>query len=312
MTNLRRYNTRDILSAVTELFNELDDGDLGSLQFMVTLNDFRFRDAEGDYWFLDPHLENWFRFERGRWRQSSADAEPRTLEGPVSLTRYISATPVEILPEHEAPVARQNGEEPTATEMMEVMVRASGSGYRQGRISSKQAEQSLAGVYVADHNGRAWTVGIRSGGWYYFEDGQWRVADHPPELESLVPLRIDIQQCPTCGLWVRAGDECPQCDAVVLAELSAEVAYAHAVMLRFFLSGADRFPEYVTDPWDPPAGFPEALVEPDLQCGACGARNAARSRFCNQCGTRLGCLSCGTPNPPHHRFCSQCGVPLEG
>jgi len=47
-------------------------------------------------------------------------------------------------------------------------------------------------------------------------------------------------------------------------------------------------------------------------CAGCGTENAAGSKFCNRCGTRLAvaCASCGTPNPGDAAFCSECGSRL--
>ena len=53
-------------------------------------------------------------------------------------------------------------------------------------------------------------------------------------------------------------------------------------------------------------------------CPACGAQNGPNVKFCNQCGTSLksssaaNCSACGTENPPGTRFCGGCGNPLGG
>lgn len=51
-------------------------------------------------------------------------------------------------------------------------------------------------------------------------------------------------------------------------------------------------------------------------CKACGAANSPESRFCGECGAKLEaaapsevrCPSCGTINPPGTRFCGECGA----
>ena len=53
-------------------------------------------------------------------------------------------------------------------------------------------------------------------------------------------------------------------------------------------------------------------------CPACGAENAPGTKFCQECGTKLQgevstcCPSCGRENPPGTRFCGDCGQRLEG
>ncbi len=47
------------------------------------------------------------------------------------------------------------------------------------------------------------------------------------------------------------------------------------------------------------------------QCGKCGARLEAGSKFCGQCGAALGgCPSCGAAVVAGNRFCISCGQPL--
>ena len=138
------------------------------------------------------------------------------------------------------------------------------------------------------------------------------MSEQPPGLDALLRVAGQPQPCAACGNLVDQGQVCPKCGAAVVAELSPELAQACSAMLGFLYSRPDPIPEQVTDPWNPPPGFPKQLTEPDVRCAACGARNPAGSLFCNQCGKGLGCPSCGATNPPHHRFCYQCGAPLKG
>ena len=56
-----------------------------------------------------------------------------------------------------------------------------------------------------------------------------------------------------------------------------------------------------------------------MNCSACGTENADGSRFCQQCGNRLGeqlhggkvCDRCGAQNADHTRFCTSCGQSFE-
>lgn len=285
MTVLRRYYPGDVLLAAAELRERFEAGALNMLQFAVALNDLRFRDEDGHYWFLDAGTTRWYRFDEGEWRRSSTD--PKVLEGPALLALDIPVLAEETGPELGPFFEDEDPRSWTRVKGLEVMVQAVTVAYERGRITSRRAEESLAGQYVIDAKGQFWTVGVRSGQWYHSEDGQWRKAEQPPALDSV--LRVEVG-----------------------AEPSETLLQAYAAMLQFLLSGAERLPERVTDPWDPPSGFPDPLTEPDLRCAACGAKNPARSLFCNQCGTGLGCPSCGATNPPGHRFCSQCGAALGG
>ena len=56
-----------------------------------------------------------------------------------------------------------------------------------------------------------------------------------------------------------------------------------------------------------------------MKCPACGADNGPGVKFCNACGNRLEaapaapvCPACGEQNPPGTRFCGGCGGRLEG
>ena len=56
----------------------------------------------------------------------------------------------------------------------------------------------------------------------------------------------------------------------------------------------------------------------DAKCPSCCADNSPGVKFCNECGTRLEtasasavCPSCGEQNQPDTRFCGGCGTRLE-
>jgi ribosomal protein L40E len=285
MTAVRRYYPGDVLVAATELREGFEAGALNPVQFALALNDLRFRDENGDYWFLDARTTHWYRFDEGEWRPSSTD--PKVLEGLASPALEIARAAGGTKPEFEPFFEAEAPQGLTPIKAVEAAVQTTKAAYERGRMSTTEAQRLLTGQYITDEKGRFWTIGVRSGQWYYFEDRQWRKAEQPPALDSL--LRVEVGAQPS--------------DALL---------QAYAAMLQFFLSSADRLPERVTDPWDPPLGFPEPLTEPDVRCASCGARNPPRSLFCNQCGTGLGCPSCGATNPPHHRFCSQCGEALGG
>lgn len=49
-----------------------------------------------------------------------------------------------------------------------------------------------------------------------------------------------------------------------------------------------------------------------MVCPNCGAENQQGTKFCSECGTKLGgkpkCASCGTENEPGAKFCCDCGA----
>lgn len=54
-------------------------------------------------------------------------------------------------------------------------------------------------------------------------------------------------------------------------------------------------------------------------CSSCGVENPGGVKFCQECGAKLSvaavpadCPSCGTENSPGTRFCGGCGTKLEG
>jgi len=48
-------------------------------------------------------------------------------------------------------------------------------------------------------------------------------------------------------------------------------------------------------------------------CTSCGTENPAGTKFCKECGTRLGlnCAACGTALLPDAKFCGECGTPTS-
>lgn len=50
-------------------------------------------------------------------------------------------------------------------------------------------------------------------------------------------------------------------------------------------------------------------------CKECGHENPEGTKFCQQCGTKMGarnlCPSCGAENAPGVKFCQQCGTKME-
>ncbi|KON33822.1 MAG: hypothetical protein AC479_02985 [miscellaneous Crenarchaeota group-6 archaeon AD8-1] len=57
--------------------------------------------------------------------------------------------------------------------------------------------------------------------------------------------------------------------------------------------------------------------QPMIQCHKCGALNPTNTKFCGNCGNKLGalkmvqCPKCGTENPSQMKFCGNCGTKLK-
>ena len=59
----------------------------------------------------------------------------------------------------------------------------------------------------------------------------------------------------------------------------------------------------------------ELAAREERTCPKCGSENPEGTKFCQECGTRLGqknvCTSCGTANALGVKFCQECGTRLQ-
>ena len=60
----------------------------------------------------------------------------------------------------------------------------------------------------------------------------------------------------------------------------------------------------------------EAAAKAERTCPSCGHVNPEGTKFCQECGQKLGsqgnvCPSCGTANAPGIKFCQECGNKLQ-
>lgn len=308
MAELRRYSTTDILKAAADHRSAFEKGTLNKLEFMVGMADFRFRDPDGVNWFLEVGEEQWYRYHDGVWELSQS--QPLALEGP-DLTRFeLAITEDEIENRFGDLLGEETDEIGPATEMLGGLIKKMWHVYEGGLISSTDLEMLLMRQYIIDEGGRMWTVGIRSQGWFYFEDGHWVPLPAPPDQEKLLSVEDWPHVCDNCGHSVDEGFLCPECGAYVFPGLEGATEEATAAVLAFMMTGQGTLPEYVADPWDPPESYPDVMISDGPACPACGASNPKGSRFCNQCGTPLACPNCGNVNPPGSRFCNACGTVL--
>ena len=97
----------------------------------------------------------------------------------------------------------------------------------------------------------------------------------------------------------RDGDEAYGDTAVQLRELIEKMEEAQAIIDA--AKGQNKGPSF------------KDMMEKAQTCPQCGNECPANSKFCNNCGAKLGpvdCPECGFTNPPGTRFCGQCGTKL--
>jgi hypothetical protein len=99
--------------------------------------------------------------------------------------------------------------------------------YRHKKISEREFKDRLKKLRLNDKNGRCWTIGARSGNWYFFDGRKW-VESKPPTLQEGKAICIfcgfenDLKNeacdycgkysCPKCGFGLNSpSQECPDC-----------------------------------------------------------------------------------------------------
>ncbi len=328
MVALRKYSLDDVQAAAQALRQDLDSGVIQVPEFWLEQDLFRFRDGGGLYWFLDVRANRWHRFAQGVWQE--AGPAPARLEGVAA-----PALEMALVVEEEYADDHLTDDTPAEGPIPEILatnVRKLRQAYERGKLPSGDMEALLADQYLIDHEGTFWTVGVRSGHWYHSEEAEWVQVDAPPADHTL--LEPEPARCPECGQVVPADGTCPNCGQVPAEALPDVSEQAYGRIFAFALLGGGFVPEPVTDPWEPPGGFPGAEREPDIRCDACQAVNPAGRRFCRVCGTSLTCPTCGASlaargepvlppaRAPAHcprcnallavgvKFCTQCGWKL--
>jgi len=201
-------------------------------------------------------------------------------------------------------------DERVSPEALEKIVSSTQLAYERGDISSMITESLLGRYILVDKDGRIWTIGLRSGAWYYYLDDDWVKSDKKPKTDTLLRLKAPPDDCAQCGHSLDGGYVCPSCGAELKVDLGGVSDDVFVKFFGFLSLGFGTLPESVTDVWDPPTGFPEILEERSIPCVECGETAPAGSRFCNHCGAELRCPNCGAKNLPDSRYCNQCGGSL--
>ncbi len=279
MTDTQWYMVENILMGAKNLKQGLSGGHFSWLDYARRSNDLQFRDSQGSYWFLDALQTSWYRFDGRDWQFTRS--APTQLEGPVTLSSSLGLFRSQTIDRGDP---FEGKGQLTAPEAFQTMVEARRKAFTEGSLTSQEVEEVLKRLLLLDKQGGFWTLGIHTGRWYCFREGNWQAMEQPPQASQMVIGDTDS----------------------ALGQLSEQ---AGPQVITFLLSGAGSIPEPVSAPWTPPASYPN-LDKPYRICAVCGNDNPTGSKFCNQCGSQLGCPNCGAENPPGSRFCNHCGAAL--
>jgi len=90
---------------------------------------------------------------------------------------------------------------------------------RRREISQTEFVEALKKLRLTDSEGRFWTIGIKTGKWYYYDGAKW-IESLPPALSENKAICIycgfenslDAESCVRCGGGLAGGDAfCPVC-----------------------------------------------------------------------------------------------------
>lgn len=78
--------------------------------------------------------------------------------------------------------------------------------FRWGEISRQEFVEKLESLRLRDEEGKFWTIGVRSGKWYYFGGKEW-VQSEPPSITEGKAIcvhcgfenRLEAESCARCG-----------------------------------------------------------------------------------------------------------------
>lgn len=118
--------------------------------------------------------------------------------------------------------------------------------YQKEKITEREFKDRLKQLRLTDKNGRCWTIGAKTGKWYYYDGTDWVEAD-PPTLQQGKAICIycgfenDTKgescdycggnllkgefQCPKCGCeLISPTQDCPDCEALERAKAAVDRA----------------------------------------------------------------------------------------
>lgn len=122
--------------------------------------------------------------------------------------------------------------------------------YQKEKINEREFKDRLKQLRLTDKNGRCWTIGAKTGKWYYYDGTDWLEAD-PPTLKQGKAICIycgfenDTKgescdycggnlvkgefQCPKCGCeLISPTQDCPDCKALERAKAAVDRAEGEA------------------------------------------------------------------------------------
>ena len=156
--------------------------------------------------------------------------------------------------------------------------------YQKEKITEREFKDRLKQLRLTDKNGRCWTIGAKTGKWYYYDGTDWMEAD-PPTLQQGKAICIycgfenDIKgescdycggnlvkgefQCPKCGCeLISPTQDCPDCKALERAKAAVDRAEGEAPSPGEEFTGDEG--AFETTPEEKGAIFAQ-FVEPDRE-----------------------------------------------
>jgi len=80
--------------------------------------------------------------------------------------------------------------------------------YENEEISKEELKKSLRELMVRDSEGKLWSLGEKSGHWYYLEEGKWKRGIPQEEIDE----EKEGKKCPNCGFLNPSGAKlCGNC-----------------------------------------------------------------------------------------------------
>jgi rubrerythrin len=95
--------------------------------------------------------------------------------------------------------------------------------FRRKMISEREFKDRLKKLRLNDRSGRCWTIGARTGKWYYFDDDKW-IESRPPSFQDGKAVCIycgfendlEAEVCEYCGGHINENlFKCPECGFIL-------------------------------------------------------------------------------------------------
>ncbi|MBN1940486.1 MAG: hypothetical protein JW843_12935, partial [Candidatus Aminicenantes bacterium] len=89
---------------------------------------------------------------------------------------------------------------------------------QKGEISRQSFIEEIKKLRLKDDQGRFWTIGLKTGKWYYFDGKDWLQAEPPSQKEKMICVfcgfenKLEADVCARCGGNMgEEPDVCPNC-----------------------------------------------------------------------------------------------------